>query len=235
MRLDKLVSNSTAFTRSQTGKIIRKGDITVNGFVVKKSAFKVSETDQVQYMGIDLKLPKQRYIMLHKPKNVVCSIADSKHKTVLDLLFISNRDCLRIAGRLDIDTTGLLLLTDDGNWLHRITSPKYKQAKVYHVSLTEDISDTAISKLETGIMLKGENKATLPASVEKLGNKTILLTLHQGKYHQVKRMLAAVGNHVEELHRQQIGGIILDNNLEAGEWRELSADEIMLPTLTTPI
>jgi 16S rRNA pseudouridine516 synthase len=229
MRLDKLVSNSTAFTRSQTGKIIRKGDITVNGSVVKKSAFKVSESDQVQYMGVDIKPPKQRYIMLHKPKDVVCSTADGEHRTVLDLLFISNRDSLRIVGRLDIDTTGLLLLTDDGNWSHRITSPKYKQAKVYHVLLADEISDDAISQLEMGIMLKGEDKATLPASVEKLDSKTILLTLHEGKYHQVKRMLAAVGNHVEELHRQQIGEIILDDDLKAGEWRELSVDEIMLP------
>jgi len=228
MRLDKLISNSTAFTRSQAGKIIRKGDITVNASVVKKSAFKVSESDQVQYLGVEIKLPKQRYIMMHKPKDVVCSTADGEHQTVLDLLFISKRDSLRIAGRLDLDTTGLLLITDDGQWSHRITSPNYKQAKVYHVSLADDINDEAIAQLEAGIKLKGEDKATLPAEVEKLEGKTILLTLHQGKYHQVKRMLAAVGNHVERLHRQQIGKIVLDDGLKAGEWRELSADEIKL-------
>ena len=228
MRLDKLISNSTAFTRSQAGKIIRKGDITVNASVVKKSAFKVSESDQVQYLGVEIKQPKQRYIMMHKPKDVVCSTADGEHQTVLDLLFISKRDSLRIAGRLDLDTTGLLLITDDGQWSHRITSPNYKQAKVYHVSLADDINDEAIAQLEAGIKLKGEDKATLPAEVEKLEGKTILLTLHQGKYHQVKRMLAAVGNHVKRLHRLQIGKIVLDDGLKAGEWRELSADEIKL-------
>lgn len=228
MRLDKLISNSTVFTRSQAGKIIRKGDITVNASVVKKSAFQVSEKDQVQYLGLDINRPKQRYIMMHKPKNVVCSTADGEHQTVLDLLFISKRDRLHIAGRLDIDTTGLVLMTDDGQWSHCITSPKHQHAKVYHVSLADDLSDEAIKQLETGITLKSEDKPTLPAIVERLGSKTILLTLNEGKYHQVKRMLAAVGNHVEALHRQQIGKIVLDTRLKAGEWRALSADEITL-------
>ncbi len=228
MRLDKLISNSTVFTRSQAGKIIRKGDITVNDSIVKKAAFKVDENDQVHYLGVNIKLPKLRYIMMHKPQDVVCSTVDSEHQTVLDLLFISNRESLHIVGRLDLDTTGLLLITDDGQWSHRITSPKYQHAKIYHVTLTDDISDEAIKRLETGIMLKSEDKPTLPAKVERLGGKIILLTLYEGKYHQVKRMLAAVGHYVERLHRKQIGKIVLDDNLKAGEWRELSADEINL-------
>jgi 16S rRNA pseudouridine516 synthase len=159
---------------------------------------------------------------------VVCSTADGEHQTVLDLLFTSNRESLHIVGRLDLDTTGLLLITDDGQWSHRITSPKHQHAKIYHATLTDDISDEAIKRLETGLTLKGEDKPTLPAEVERLDSKTILLTLYEGKYHQVKRMLAAVGNHVERLHREQIGKIILDDGLKAGEWRELSADEINL-------
>ena len=222
MRLDKFISNSTAFTRSQTGKLIRKGNITVNGSVIKQAAYKVLADDEVQYMGIRINKSKKRYIMLHKPKNVVCATKDGEHQTVLNLLMISNIKRLHIAGRLDIDTTGLVLITDDGQWSHRITSPKHKQAKVYRVSLSDDISDEAIKQLETGIILKGEEKKTLPAEVEVLDNKTILLTLHEGKYHQVKRMLAAVGNHVEQLHRQQIGNIILDPKLKEGAWRELT-------------
>jgi 16S rRNA pseudouridine516 synthase len=109
-----------------------------------------------------------------------------------------------------------------------MTSPKHKQAKIYHVSLSEAINTEAITRLETGIMLKGEDKKTLPATVEKIDNKTLRLTLHEGKYHQVKRMFAAVGSHVEQLHRQQIGRIVLDAGLKEGEWRELSADEISL-------
>ena len=228
MRLDKFISNSTAFTRSQTGKLIRKGNITVNGSVIKQAAYKVLADDEVQYMGIRINKSKKRYIMLHKPKNVVCATKDGKHQTVLNLLMISNIKRLHIAGRLDIDTTGLVLITDDGQWSHRITSPKHKQAKVYRVSLSDDISDEAIKQLETGIILKGEEKKTLPAEVEVLDNKTILLTLHEGKYHQVKRMLAAVGNHVEQLHRQQIGHIILDPKLKEGAWRELTEEEIIL-------
>ena len=228
MRLDKFISNSTAFTRSQTGKLIRKGNITVNGSVIKQAAYKVLADDEVQYMGIRINKSKKRYIMLHKPKNVVCATKDGEHQTVLNLLMISNIKRLHIAGRLDIDTTGLVLITDDGQWSHRITSPKHKQAKVYRVSLSDDISDEAIKQLETGIILKGEEKKTLPAEVEVLDNKTILLTLHEGKYHQVKRMLAAVGNHVEQLHRQQIGHIILDPKLKEGAWRELTEEEIIL-------
>ncbi|HIO93531.1 MAG TPA: 16S rRNA pseudouridine(516) synthase RsuA [Leucothrix mucor] len=228
MRLDKLISNSTAFSRSQTGKIIRKGSITVNGVVTKQAAYKVLPNDQVQYMGININEAKKRYIMLHKPKDVICATKDGEHQTVLGLLMISNLHSLHIAGRLDIDTTGLVLITDDGQWSHRITSPKHKQAKVYHVSLDDDISDDAIKQLETGVQLKGEDKATLPAKVEKIDNKVILLTLHEGKYHQVKRMLAVVGNHVTELHRQQIGNIILDSTLKEGQWRELTEDEIQL-------
>ena len=228
MRLDKLISNSTVFTRSQTGKIIRKGDISVNGLVIKKAAFKISKVDQVQYLGIEINLPKTRYIMMHKPKGVVCSTRDGEHQTVLDLLFISKRDSLHIAGRLDLDTTGLVLITDDGQWSHRITSPKHKQAKVYRVSLAEAIKDEAISQLEEGIRLKGEDKTTLPAGVEVLDSKNLLLVLYEGKYHQVKRMLAAVGHHVTDLHRQQIGKIVLDDSLKAGEWRELSQAEVGL-------
>jgi 16S rRNA pseudouridine516 synthase len=226
MRLDKLISNSTVFTRSQTGRIIRKGNISVNGLVIKKAALKISKDDQVKYLGVEINLPKTRYIMMHKPKGVVCSTRDGEHQTVLDLLFISKRDSLHIAGRLDLDTTGLVLITDDGQWSHRITSPKHKQAKVYRVSLAEAINDEAVSQLEEGIRLKGEQSTTLPAEVEVLDSKTILLVLHEGKYHQVKRMLAAVGHHVTELHRQKMGKIVLDDNLKAGEWRELSNNEV---------
>jgi len=229
MRLDKLISNSTAFTRSQTGKIIRKGNVTVNDVVVKQAAYKVLPDDTVQYMGIDIKESKKRYIMLHKPKDVICATKDGEHQTVLNLLMISNLKSLHIAGRLDIDTTGLVLITDDGQWSHRITSPKHKQAKVYHVTLAEDINDEAIEQLSTGILLKGEKKKTLGAEVKKIDDRTILLTLHEGKYHQVKRMLAAVGNHVSQLHRQQIGNIILDSKLKEGHWRELTEDEIKIP------
>ena len=231
MRLDKLISNSTVFTRSQTKKIIRKGNITVNGIVIKKAAFKVSKSDQIHYLGIEIHLPKLRYIMMHKPKNVVCSTADAKHETVFDLLFINKRDSLHIAGRLDRDTTGLILITDDGQWSHRITSPKYKQPKVYRVSLTEAITKEAIQQLRTGIQLKNEKKPTLATKVEQLEDKIILLTLYEGKYHQVKRMLAAVGYFVCELHRQQIGKIVLDNDLQPGQWRELSQSEINFSTV----
>jgi len=228
MRLDKLISSSTVFTRSQVGKIIRKGQVTVNTVVIKKSAYNVATADEVKYLGVDVRLPQLRYLMLHKPKGVVCSTTDGGHQTVLDLLFISQREKLHIAGRLDLDTTGLVLITDDGQWSHRITSPRHKQAKVYHVSLVDAISADAIKQLETGIRLKSENKGTLPAKVKQLDSKTILLTLQEGKYHQVKRMLAAVGHHVEQLHRQQIGDIVLDSTLNAGEWRELTADEVKI-------
>lgn len=225
MRLDKLLSNSTAFTRSQAKIVIKKGKVKVNGEVITNVAQHIKEDENVEYMGVSITKPKLRYLMYNKPAGVVCANKDNDHQTIFDTLFVANSDKLHVAGRLDIDTTGLVLLTDDGQWLHRVTSPKYQHYKVYLVDLYDDITDKQISILESGVQLKDEKDRCQPAVVEKLDNKQIRISISEGKYHQVKRMMAAIGNHLLKLHREQIADIKLEENLQEGKWRELTKAE----------
>ena len=228
MRLDKLISSSTAFTRSQAKIVINKGKVAVDGEVIKNPAQHISEDAQVEYMGVSIKKPQLRYIMFNKPAGVVCANKDEQHATIFDSLFLSRIETLHVAGRLDIDTTGLVILTDDGQWLHRITSPKHKHQKIYLVDLGTPMTEKQIRILENGVQLKDEKNRCQPAVLEKINDKQIRLIITEGKYHQVKRMMAAVGNHVVKLHREKIAQIELDSHLKEGEWRELSQDEISL-------
>ncbi len=228
MRLDKLISNSTVFTRSQAKRVIKKGNVTVEGEVVKNPAQHIEDNAHVEYMGVAIKQPQLRYLMFHKPAGVVCANQDEQHPTVFDSLLLPRMDTLHIAGRLDIDTTGLVLITDDGQWLHRITSPKHAHKKTYLVDLDTPVTDKQIRILNEGVQLKDEKNRCQPATVETLAGKQIRLIITEGKYHQVKRMMAAVGNHVTALHREQIAHIKLDETLAEGEWRELTEDEIAL-------
>jgi len=228
MRLDKLLSNASNLTRSQAVKAIRQGDVSVDGVMATKGAEKVTDANQVTYLGIAVSEPKPRYYMLNKPVGCVSANKDKNSLTVFDHLTVPRRDQLHVVGRLDKDTTGLILATDDGQWSHRLTSPKHKHTKRYRVTLAEPITADARQKLEQGLMLEGEKKITKPAVVEVLKPNLIYLSIHEGRYHQVKRMLEAVGNEVIALHRESIAHIELDDALEVGQWRELTAQEIGL-------
>ncbi|MNH26135.1 Ribosomal small subunit pseudouridine synthase A [compost metagenome] len=164
--------------------------------------------------------------MLHKPEGYVCSNEDPDHATVFQLLDEPAMGKLHVVGRLDLDTTGLVLITDDGQWSHRITSPRHECAKTYHVWLADPVSEDAISLFADGVFLRNEEDKTRPAQLELLGECEALLTIHEGKYHQVKRMFAAIGNKVVGLHREQIGELVLDEELAPGEYRELTPEEI---------
>jgi len=228
MRLDKLISQSTAFSRAQAKIMIRGGKITVDGKTAKSGAIKLADDAVVEYMGVPIKKPEPQFIMFNKPVGVVCANVDEDHETVFDKLFLPRMDTLHIAGRLDIDTTGLVLITDDGQWSHRITSPKHQHEKTYLIDLDTPITENQIRILTEGVQLKDEKKRSLPAKIEIVTDLKIKMTITEGKYHQVKRMMAAVGNHVVKLHRHQIGEIELDADLKPGEWRKLTADEINL-------
>ncbi len=228
MRLDKLIASSTVFTRSQAKRVIKKGNVTVEGEVVKNPAQHIEENAHVEYMGVAIKKPQLRYLMFHKPAGVVCANHDEQHPTVFHSLFLPRMDTLHIAGRLDIDTTGLVLITDDGQWLHRITSPKHAHKKTYRVTLDSPLTQKQIRVLQQGVQLKDEKNRCQPAILEILPDSQIRLSITEGKYHQVKRMMAAVGNHVIALHREQIAHIKLDEILAEGEWRDLTEDEIAL-------
>ncbi len=228
MRLDKLLANSTAFTRSQAKFAIRGGKVKVDGEVTKNSAHQVTDESDVEYMGVSVNKPELRYIMFNKPKGIVCANKDKDHPTIFDQLFLPRLDTLHVAGRLDIDTTGLVLITDDGQWLHRITSPKHEHKKTYLVDLDSAITEKQIRVLNDGVQLKKEKKRSLPADIEVVTETQIRLTISEGKYHQVKRMMAAVGNHVVNLHREKIANISLDEGLAEGHWRELTQEEFDL-------
>ena len=228
MRLDKYITKSSELTRSEAKKLLKRGLITVNGKVEKNSAFPVMDDAVVMSDGEVLSLIGSRYIMMNKPQDTICSNVDEVHPSLLHLVGVERAFELHIAGRLDADTTGLVLITDDGKWSHNIISPKKSCPKTYRVWLRDDITADAIKQLESGVQLHHENGLTLPASVEVVESDHVLLTIVEGKYHQVKRMFAAVGNYVEALHRESIGDITLDDDLMGGEWRYLTASEIAL-------
>lgn len=227
MRLDKYITSTTDYSRSEVKKLIKRGDVFINETIAKDASQKIDLENDVVYLdGEPLSTPQARYFMLYKPEDTVCATEDSEHPTVIDLLEEANSHLLHIAGRLDKDTTGLVLITDDGQWSHRVTSPNSGCHKTYRVHLAEAITDKAIQQLENGVQLHHEKRPTLPAKVEVIDPTTIHLTIQEGKYHQIKRMLAAVSNKVEALHRFQIGHLILDSELELGEYRPLTSEEV---------
>jgi 16S rRNA pseudouridine516 synthase len=226
MRLDKFVSHATGLPREISKRLIRKRQVQVNGTMVSNAAYQVVETDVVSMEGQDLHIAGPRYLMLHKPVGYVCANEDGDHPTVLDLIDDMDKEGLSIGGRLDIDTTGLVLLSDDGQWLHRVTSPKHLFSKVYRATLQEPLSQQTIDSFAAGMLLRGEDKPTAPAQCEVLPDNGARVALNEGRYHQVKRMFAACGNHVLSLHRESIGTVTLDDTLAEGQTRALTDTEI---------
>ena len=227
MRLDKYLSQSTGLSRSQVRKLIKAGEVSVNGSAVEDAAFAVADEARVSLAGESIAPPAGRYLMLHKPAGYVCANKDPDHPTVIDLLWqVPRPENLQIVGRLDIDATGLVLVTDDGQWNHKITSPRTDTPKTYHVWLAESLTEAQTKQLRQGVLLRNEKQRSKPAKIVILSPREIRITISEGRYHQIKRMFAAVGNRVEALHREQIGNIILDAALEPGEYRALSQSEI---------
>ncbi len=226
MRLDKFICDCTGLTRSQAGKLIRQGLVTVNQQLCKQPATQVATTDQVTLEDEELQIIGLRYFVMNKPAGYVCSTDDPDHNTVFALMDEPLLERLHTVGRLDLDTTGILLITDDGQWSHRISSPKHECAKTYRAFLADPVAESAIAQFAEGVMLRGEKLPTKPAELVIVTPTECLLTIHEGRYHQVKRMFAAIGNKVEQLHREQIGDLMLGDDLAEGEYRELTAEEI---------
>ena len=197
----------------------------VNGKVISNEATQVHENNCITIEGQTLTPRPSRYMMVHKPLDMICSNVDEGYPSLFRLINVDRVSDLHIAGRLDTDTTGLVLVTDDGRWSYNIITPKKQCEKVYRVGLRDPIAVDIATRFQQGVQLQGEKSPTRPAKLEMLSPKEVLLTITEGKFHQVKRMFAAVGNRVVSLHRQKIGDIEL--NIELGEWRYLTADEIM--------
>ncbi|WKS98001.1 16S rRNA pseudouridine(516) synthase RsuA [Gallibacterium anatis] len=226
-RLDKFLSEYTGLSRSQATKALRQNLVKVNQQLVKDGALKVSPEDVVEFDGETLEwVSGNQYFLLYKPEGYVCSHDDGEYPTVYQFFDYPLSSRLHTAGRLDVDTTGLVLLTDDGQWSHRITSPKYHCKKTYLVTLADPVEDFYLEQCAQGILLKGEKQPTKPAQIEIIDDYNLNLTIVEGKYHQVKRMFAALGNKVIALHRWRIGQIILDPQLEEGQYLALTDAEV---------
>lgn len=231
MRLDKFLSKATELSRKDCKKILHAGEVTVNGEVVKDSSLHIDEVgDDIEWAGEPLSVAMgNRYLLLYKPEGFECTLKPKEWPIVTDLIDVPQLASLRIAGRLDVDTTGALLLSDDGGFLHRVTSPKHHVAKVYELTLADPMTEAqqafAIQELAKGIMLEDEYDKTKPAELSFSDATHAKLVLTEGKYHQVKRMMGYFGNKVIELHRASIGNITLAG-LEKGESRFLTAEEI---------
>lgn len=227
MRLDKFISQQLGVSRAIAGREIRAQRITIDGEMVRDASFKLDPEHQVAFDGSPLVQQNgPRYFMLNKPQGYVCSTEDPDHPTVLYFLDVPVAHKLHAAGRLDIDTTGLVLMTDDGQWSHRITSPRHHCEKTYLVTLEHPVAEDTAGQFAHGVQLHNEKDLTKPARLEVLAPTEVRLTLSEGRYHQVKRMFAAVGNRVIGLHRERIGDIELDADLAPGEYRPLTQEEI---------
>jgi len=226
MRLDKFLSQNSDSSRSLIQQAIKAGRVSVNDVIAKKGDQKLRGDEIITLDGKQVEAFQTRYLMLHKPLGYVCANSDSDYPVVVDLIRLPRWQELQIVGRLDIDTTGLVLLTDDGQWNHRITSPRHECDKVYRVTTADPISTETAALFAAGVQLHGEKAPTRPAQLELISSHEARLKIHEGKYHQVKRMFAAAGNLVVALHRESIGSIQLDPALAPGEYRALTADEI---------
>ena len=230
MRLDKHLHQCLGISRSQASQLLKTGRISVNDQIVKSGAQHVTEQDLILLDGEPLETPGEKfyYFMLHKPQGYVCANGDASHPGIARLFDLPGAAELHAAGRLDVDTTGLVLVTNDGQWSHRVTSPRKQCDKTYRVWLSEPVSAETREIFAEGMLLRSETQVTRPAQLEIITPQEVLLTIHEGKYHQVKRMFAAVGNHVARLHRERIGELILDPALPEGSYRELTPEEISL-------
>lgn len=231
-RLDKILASQGTLSRRDVKDLIKKGLVTVNGKVVKDSSQKIDEnSDVVTVNGDEVILKKHIYIMMNKPQGVISASDGKDEKTVVDLvpdaLF---RKGLFPAGRLDKDTTGFVLITDDGDFAHKILSPKNHIFKTYIAGLEHDLTDKDVKMLENGITL-GDGTVLKEAKVEIIqtgDTPFVKIMICEGKYHQVKRMFAAAGNKVVSLHRSKMGDLELDNTLKPGECREITPEELVL-------
>lgn len=224
MRLDQRLSQALMISRSDAKRLIRSGQVTIDGAICTKAATQVNDEQAVFYQDTPAPVVKEQYFILHKPAGYVCSHVDDGYPTALSLIEQSAKK-LHFAGRLDADTTGLVLLSSDGQWCHRVSSPNSEKQKHYHVTLAEPLSTQHIEELEQGVLLRGETQPTAPCKIELIEDFQCNIALSEGKYHQVRRMFAAIGNHVTALHRFQIGQIQLAALLE-GQYRPLSQEEI---------
>ncbi|MGG5242223.1 pseudouridine synthase [Pseudomonas lurida] len=227
MRVDRFLSNLPRFNRKQVRLLLVERRVSVDGVAVSDPHHEVRAFSRVCVDDEVLQAGKPaRYFMLHKPKGCVSATADPQHPTVLDFLDEPDKDELHIAGRLDFNTTGLMLITNDGQWSRRLTQPQTKLPKVYRVETEQDIGANYAATFAQGLYFAFEDLTTQPAELVLLGARTARLSIIEGRYHQVKRMFGHFDNKVIGLHRERMGSLVLDAALAPGQYRALTDDEI---------
>lgn len=228
MRLDRFLSECGKGTRSEVKTYIKKGNVTINGSVVKDNSTKVDvEEDRVCLFGSECIYEKFLYFMLNKPQGCVSATRDGLSTTVLEYLEGEKTKGLFPVGRLDKDTEGFLLITNDGALGHDLLSPKKHVDKTYIAQVDKSLSEEDMRAFEAGVDI-GDDDLTLPASIEDMGSMAYKVVIHEGRYHQIKRMFEAFGSHVTALKRVSMGDVRLDEKLAPGEYRRLTEEEISL-------
>ena len=226
MRADRLISKWGSWGKRRTREIIEAGGVSCNGVPIKDGTQQVGKFDLVECNGQIVQAQTARYLMLHKPLGFVSATVDSEHETVVELIQESWSGELHLAGRLDRFTSGLIILTNDSRFSEAITEPSKKVGKRYRVETDQPISDEMVAAFRAGLWFAKEEVKTAPAEVEVLGDRCCLLTIYEGKHHQVKRMFARFEVKVTALHREAIGELVLAPELSPGEWRFLLPDEL---------
>jgi 16S rRNA pseudouridine516 synthase len=226
MRLDRFLESKLAASARSVRALLVERAVRVNGEIALDARLPLTRFCRVEVHGRVLQANAARYLMLHKPRGCVSATRDRKHPTVLDLLDVDDKESLHIAGRLDVNTTGLMLLTNDGAWSSRIMLPERKLPKTYRVCTRDPITPDYAEAFLRGIHFGYEDLVTRPAALRVLEPRLAELTLHEGRYHQVRRMFGHFRNAVLDLHRVSIGAIVLDPLLAPGAWRALTPEEI---------
>lgn len=226
MRLDRFLTRLGTHPCKEVARLLADGRVMVDGTIELSGLRRINRFTRVEFDGAVLQDTPAVYLMLHKPAGYLSATIDPQHPTVMELIDHPLRDELHLAGRLDRASTGLLLLTNDGRWSRQVTEPVEEISKVYRVTTREVISPETAAIFAAGIYFAYEDLTTRPAVLEILSPQEALLTIHEGRYHQVKRMFHAVGNQVLSLHRESIGPLRLDETLPSGTFRHLSAEEV---------
>jgi len=225
-RLDRFMSQHLGIKRQKIRPLLAQGRILVDGCVARDVQQTIHQFSHVIFDEQVLQDHKPCYVMMNKPKGVVSATKDRHHKTVIDLLKREDRHTLHIAGRLDFNSTGLILLTNDGRWSRELSIPENKIYKRYRVEVEKALDESYIRAFSKGIYFNYEGITTKPAALNIISSHVCEISLTEGRYHQIKRMLGHFQNAVLELHRQSVGNLILDQNLLAGQSRELSKSEV---------
>lgn len=226
MKLDRLIAKHRQMGRTAALRAIAGRKVRVNGLVLADGHAEVDRFCKVMLDEEAVQLAERGlYLLMHKPVGWLSATKDAQHPTVLDLIDDTDKHTLHLAGRLDLNTSGLLILTNDGNWSKRLMAADFKVPKVYRVETDVPVAAEAVATFERGFYFHTEDITTLPAKLELLGERLARVTLHEGRYHQVKRMFHRVGCRVTALHRESVGALCLPDDLKPGEWRPMTPEE----------